>query len=216
MKKAFTLLELFIVIAIIALLAALVFPQFAKQRAVARQSACASNERQLASALSMYVRDNDQSFPPSEEWVWETFPYVKRIDLYRCPEDPSRNLGCPHISYGLNSNLAEAKYDSLHNPSRTVLLFEEQGAVNDDFWDYRYPTGNGADRAEKGWHYAAPHHGGAEYLAADSHVQWTPPKIVSCGEDADTSSARQTATSAEGTDVPHNDVPTRHLTFSKK
>jgi len=50
--SGFTLIELLVVVAIIALLAAILFPVFAKAREKARQSVCQSNLRQIGIALS--------------------------------------------------------------------------------------------------------------------------------------------------------------------
>jgi len=58
-RKAFTLIELLVVIAIIALLAAILFPVFAQAREKARQTACMSNERQIALAALQYMQDSD-------------------------------------------------------------------------------------------------------------------------------------------------------------
>jgi prepilin-type processing-associated H-X9-DG protein len=54
---------LLVVIAIIAILAAILFPVFARAREAARQSSCASNLRQLGMATNMYVQDNEGGFP---------------------------------------------------------------------------------------------------------------------------------------------------------
>ncbi len=58
--NAFTLIELLVVIAIIAILAAIVFPVFAQAREKARETACISNQRQMALALAMYRSDYDE------------------------------------------------------------------------------------------------------------------------------------------------------------
>lgn len=59
-KRAFTLIELLIVIAIIAILAAILFPVFAQAREKARTTVCVSNTHQIGLALAMYRSDYDQ------------------------------------------------------------------------------------------------------------------------------------------------------------
>ena len=63
-KTAFTLIELLIVIAIIAILAAILFPVFAQAREKARATSCLSNERQLSQAMLMFAQDHDEQFSP--------------------------------------------------------------------------------------------------------------------------------------------------------
>lgn len=62
---AFTLVELLVVLSIIAVLAALMFPVLAGARAKGRQASCASNLKQLALADGMYAGDNDGVFAPA-------------------------------------------------------------------------------------------------------------------------------------------------------
>src|SRR3984893_11508515 len=62
-SNGFTLIELLVVIAIIAILAAILFPVFAKVREKARQSSCASNEKQLGLAFAQYTQDYDEKLP---------------------------------------------------------------------------------------------------------------------------------------------------------
>ena len=51
------------VIAIIAILAAILFPVFAQAREKARQANCISNFRQLGLAMNMYLQDWDETLP---------------------------------------------------------------------------------------------------------------------------------------------------------
>ncbi len=61
-KFGFTLIELLIVIAIIAILAAILFPVFAEARGKARQVSCLSNTKQIGTAQTMYLQDYDETY----------------------------------------------------------------------------------------------------------------------------------------------------------
>ena len=67
--RAFTLIELLIAIAIIAILAALLFPIVAQARERARQTGCLSNMRQLSAGLRMYAEDWDEILVPAANYV---------------------------------------------------------------------------------------------------------------------------------------------------
>src|SRR5947209_1202144 len=63
-KLAFTLIELMVVIAIIAILAALLFPVLSRAKAKARQTTCINNMHQLTLADTLYATDHNEQFPP--------------------------------------------------------------------------------------------------------------------------------------------------------
>lgn len=63
MRKGFTLIELLVVIAIIAILAAILFPAFMRARQMAFQTQCGAHGKQLATAMLMYIDDNNGRFP---------------------------------------------------------------------------------------------------------------------------------------------------------
>ncbi len=108
--NAFTLIELLVVIGVISLLARLLFPVFARAREKARQTACASNLRQIGLAVFMYAQDNDSLFPyggdPADVYAHDfagtpyaaeattlpllttpLAPYIKDARAWDCPDD---------------------------------------------------------------------------------------------------------------------------------
>lgn len=67
----FTLMELLVVIGIIGILAALLFPALSAARARARTAQCASNLRQFGMALLLYAQDHNDRVPPNADGDWD-------------------------------------------------------------------------------------------------------------------------------------------------
>jgi prepilin-type N-terminal cleavage/methylation domain-containing protein/prepilin-type processing-associated H-X9-DG protein len=67
--KAFTLVELLVVIAVISLLLAILVPATEKARRQARAVACQVNLRQWGTTLAAFAEDNDGLFPRIDYWV---------------------------------------------------------------------------------------------------------------------------------------------------
>ncbi len=61
-ERGFTLIEMMVVVAIIAILVALLVPNFVRARAQAQTAACEANLKEIATALELYDTDN-QSYP---------------------------------------------------------------------------------------------------------------------------------------------------------
>src|SRR5262249_36633069 len=62
-RRGFTFLELVVVVAILAVIAALLFPAVQKLRATAQRASCASNLHQLGIAFDSYRSAGDRRFP---------------------------------------------------------------------------------------------------------------------------------------------------------
>ena len=82
--KIFTLIELLIVIAIIAILAAMLLPALNIAREKARTITCSANQKQLYTAVIHYVGDSDEFLLVGRElagqkhWMFELSPYLGR------------------------------------------------------------------------------------------------------------------------------------------
>ncbi len=99
-RRGFTLVELLIVLAIIAILAGLLFPVFAMARRAAQTTSCLSNFRSATQAAILYTSDYDDAlFPvnqrpggppdPESDRVWPQIlrSYAGGFRLFVCPAD---------------------------------------------------------------------------------------------------------------------------------
>ena len=126
-RQGFTLVELLVAIAIIAILAAILFPAFARSRENARRSSCSSNLKQISLGLMQYTQDNDGylvktwrgplpatvGYGPSNttdkyKWMDAIQPYVKNEKIFTCPSDDKNEPyrfrdGMNYGSYGLSN-----------------------------------------------------------------------------------------------------------------
>ena len=92
-RRAFSLIELLVVISIIGLLAALLLPALKQGRESARAAACASNLRQIGMATQMYLDDHGRFFP------YFTTAGADRLWYFglESPYNPSGGPGARHI-----------------------------------------------------------------------------------------------------------------------
>lgn len=196
--KGFTLIELLVVMAIIAILAAILFPAFARARENARRTSCLSNLKQWGLATMQYTQDYDEKLPGYNKiidgvaipWVTLLQPYAKSTQMYVCPSGVPYN-DPNYASYGYNALLGyEATVISLaavNSPSETVMIgdsWAHLAAPSDQLGMYRmFPPEHFA--AGTNWwekvQGSAPafngsliqqHFDGANICYVDGHVKW--------------------------------------------
>ena len=127
-SPGFTLIELLIVIAIIAILAAILFPAFARARENARRASCQSNLKQIGLGIMQYTQDYDEKYVlngyspvilqtdtsmPGYKygsstgwtgdkritWMDMIMPYTKSVQIFDCPSVPDNKWA----SYGYST-----------------------------------------------------------------------------------------------------------------
>jgi prepilin-type N-terminal cleavage/methylation domain-containing protein len=105
-RRGFTLIELLVVLTIIGLMAALLFPLFAKARERALIITCASNLHQLGLAVQMYQQDADGILPPAGPMLTTASPddSVSRMDYLRPYDSDHKTYHCPDDSTPLPEN----------------------------------------------------------------------------------------------------------------
>jgi prepilin-type N-terminal cleavage/methylation domain-containing protein/prepilin-type processing-associated H-X9-DG protein len=132
--SGFTLIELLVVVAIIAILAAILFPVFAKAREKARQISCTSNLREVGLALTMYIQDYDEVYP-------EEHPPCRNPAVGDAPQG-DYDGGLENVDYGSPFEKIMpyvAKENSAGNASLTQQLF----VCPDDSDPHGVALGNG-------------------------------------------------------------------------
>lgn len=73
-KRAFTLIEILVVVGIIALLLAIVLPTLSAAREQARVVACKTRLRELYHGHAFYAQESRNRFPHWDWWLWDNFP----------------------------------------------------------------------------------------------------------------------------------------------
>lgn len=141
-RLAFTLVELLVVMAILAILTSILFPVLQRVKSKAKQDACLSNLRQIGAAMALYMTDEDELMPdrrdlktslpggykPWSSWPtsdprcgWAAItlgPYIQSKGIFKCPEVQNTALG----------NVVQVKQ----------LTTTGADAIETDYWMWRF------------------------------------------------------------------------------
>lgn len=166
--RGFTIIELLVACAVVGVLVVLVIGMVGQSFVAANRVKCASNMRQIGTALLLYAGEHEGRFPPTthstaalgtkgryQSWIYQLTDYIGEVDRVRvCPADRAdRRKKITEsdglTSYTLNDLIFDAEtedspYSRLQNiPShgRTMILFN----VSDD-----RPINRGWDHAHCG------------------------------------------------------------------
>ena len=190
-RRAFSIVDILVVIAILAILAAQLFPVFIQARDKAQAMTALSNARQIGAAFQMYAQDWDEGLPltshsAGSSWINSLQPYSKTPLLTRAPGDRSANWETPlpgesktrRSSYAINAYLTPgggfASLPAVRRPAECVYIVElKENKTGDHIhpmsWR-RSSTGRGID--PKTEIETQRYRGGAHYVFVDGHARW--------------------------------------------
>ncbi len=110
LAKAFTLVELLVVIGIIAVLIAILLPSLNKAREAAVAAQCASNLRQMILGQHLYADDNQDHFTNYWSPTWQVY-YNKKLEPYlmRLMDKDHQDFNARNTSELANCPASEAR-----------------------------------------------------------------------------------------------------------
>jgi hypothetical protein len=154
----------------------LLLPALARAKERAREVKCLSNARQLALAVTLYLDDHDEEFPPSTDydaptslperiWTVRVQPYISSQDVFACPSARITDFASNWSARGLCSigYTTATAHDSsetegfatptkaglMDDPSRTPLFGDTaSGPTSEKYRGYVFDPDNGLPHPE--------------------------------------------------------------------
>lgn len=108
---------------VVTILAAILFPVFARARENALRISCQSNLKQIGLATMLFAQAHQERFPTgttTSEWQSQLFPYARTNAIFQCPAEPGAE------GYEINPKLSGVSLYQLSSPAQTPLCFEHR------------------------------------------------------------------------------------------
>ncbi len=181
MKRAFTLVEVLVLLVVVGGIALLLWPVLFKPKPDQRTLSCRSNLKQIGLGFLQYTQDFDERFPSarasaSSGWADLLQPYLKTQQLFQCPGASSSVPPASSSDYFYNRHLARVAQDKLNESSLTILSGD--GNDNAPTWNSwaQLPLDSSTNQHSPSQRHLS---GGANYGFADGHVKWLRPDQIS-------------------------------------
>lgn len=199
-RSGFTLVELLTVIAIISILAGMIYPVLTTAKEKGRITACLNNIKQLGFAVVLYADDNNGRFPnPSianhqpdwsgslgtSNWVYpergSLYRYVKTVRVYRCPTDSyTPATAITGVPAGLTNKDYPLSYSMNTEFWNGGTIMTSSVMRNREVIMLIHESRASINDGDFNWHASPPdqpsniHNGGSTVIYTDTHASWEP------------------------------------------
>lgn len=186
-NRSFTLVEMLVVIAIMAILASLLMPALQNAVELGRRVQCQNNLYQVGIALTAYADQNNNELPTTGsggtcQWADRLFPgMTSSSKILFCPSDTTGGLFT--YSTNINAYISAGSYmkgakrlSAFPRPGSSFIYVEAPNTIRKSYTDGTYSTVDGPWQVRVGGPWMHTNEG-ANYLYLDSHTRWLPTPV---------------------------------------